>query len=120
MALLSLVDNLTHALENGEYVVGVNLDLSKAFDMVDHGILLQNLCHCGVRSCGHDCFTSYLSNRWQFVTYKGVKSDLKIFSVVYHKGLYWSTYLSFIYQLLGLCLWKDTPSFIRWWFNFIY
>ena len=40
MALLSLVDNLTHALENGEYVVGVYLDFSKAFDTVDHMILL--------------------------------------------------------------------------------
>ena len=77
MALLSLVDNLTHALENGEYVVGVYLDLSKAFDTVDHMILLQKLYQCGVRGCTHDWFTSYLSNRSQFVTYNGVKSDLK-------------------------------------------
>ena len=77
MALLSLVDNLSHALQNGEYVVGVYLDFSKAFDTVDHMILLQTLYHCGVRGCAHDCFTSYLSNRSQFVTYNGVKSDLK-------------------------------------------
>ena len=77
MALLLLVDNLTHALETGEYVVGVYLDFSKAFDTVDHMILLQKLYHCGVRGCAHDWFTSYLSNRSQFVTYNGVKSDLK-------------------------------------------
>ena len=77
MALLSLVDNLTHALENGECIVGVYLDFSKAFDTVDHMILLQKLYHCGVRGCAHVWFTSYLSNRSQFVTYNGVKSDYK-------------------------------------------
>ena len=76
IALLSLVDNLTRALENGEHVVGVYLDLSKAFDTVDHMILLQKLYHYGVRGCAHDWFTSYLSNRSQFVTYNGVKSNL--------------------------------------------
>ena len=76
MALLSLVDNLTRALENGEHVVGVYLDFSKAFDTVDHMILLQKLYHYGVRGCAHDWFTSNLSNRSQFVTYNGVKSNL--------------------------------------------
>ena len=76
MALLSLVDNLTRALENGEHVVGVYLDFSKAFDTVDHMILLQKFYHYGVRGCAHDWFTSYLSNRSQFVTYNGVKSNL--------------------------------------------
>ena len=74
MALLSLEDNLTRALENGEHVVGVYLDFS--FDTVDHMILLQKLYHYGVRGCAHDWFTSYLSNRSQFVTYNGVKSNL--------------------------------------------
>ena len=45
MALLSLVDSLTQASERGEHVVGVYLDFSKAFDTVDHMILLQKLYH---------------------------------------------------------------------------
>ena len=76
IALLSLVDNLTQALENGEHVVGVYLDFLKASDTVDHMILLQKLYHYGVRGCAHDWFTSYISNRSQFVTYNGVKSNL--------------------------------------------
>ena len=40
MVLLSLVCNLTQALENGEYIVGVYSDFSKAFDMLDHMISL--------------------------------------------------------------------------------
>ena len=61
MALLSLVDNLTKAVENGEHVFDVYLDFSKAFDTVDHMILLEKLYHYGVRGCAHDWFTSYLS-----------------------------------------------------------
>ena len=61
MVLLSLVCNLTQALENREYIVGVYLDFSKASDMLDHMISLEKLYHCGVRDCAHDCFTIYVS-----------------------------------------------------------
>ena len=75
-ALLALVDNLIQALDNGEYVLGVFLDFSKAFDTVDHSILLDKLYHYGVRGCAYHWFQSYLSNRSQRVTYDGVKSSL--------------------------------------------
>ena len=42
MALLLLLDNLTSALDRGEYAVGIFLDFQKAFDTVDHNILLKN------------------------------------------------------------------------------
>ena len=74
MALLSLMENLTQALEKGEYVVGVFLDFSKAFDTVDHEILLDKLEHYGIRGCALSWFKSYLSNRQQFVTYNECKS----------------------------------------------
>ena len=74
MALISLIDKLTQAIENGEYVIGVFLDFSKAFDTVDHKILLDKLYHYGVRGCAHKWFISYLTDRQQFVTYNGVKS----------------------------------------------
>ena len=76
MALLTLVDKLTQALENGEYVVGVFLDFSKAFDTVDHSILLEKLFHYGIRVSAYSWFQSYLSNRSQCATYDGVKSSL--------------------------------------------
>ena len=74
MALLSLTENLTQALEKWEYVVGVFLDFSKAFETVDHEILLDKLEHYGIRRCASSWFKSYLSNRQQFVTYNECKS----------------------------------------------
>ena len=62
-------------------------------------ILFSWLCPWLVRKLSvkhHGWFTSYLSNRSQFVSYNGVNSDLKIFNMVYHKLLYW-VHLSFFY-----------------------
>ena len=74
MTLLSLINRLTNAVEDGEYVIGISLDFSKAFDTVDHHILLEKLYHYGIRGCAHKWLTSYLSNRKQFVTYNGTQS----------------------------------------------
>ena len=48
-ALIDLHDKISSALDNGELAVGVLLDLSKAFDTVDHSILFDNLEHYGIR-----------------------------------------------------------------------
>ena len=76
MALMVLTDKLIKSLENGEYVIGVYLDFSKAFDTVDHAILLSKLSHYGIRGNALNWFISYLSNRKQYVTYNGVSSPV--------------------------------------------
>ena len=75
MALSSLIDRLTNAVEDGEYVIGIFLDFPKAFDTVDHEILVEKLYQYGIRGCAHNWLTSYLSNRKQFVTYNGTQSE---------------------------------------------
>ena len=77
LALTVLMDKLINSLENGDYVVGVFLDFSKAFDTVDHKILLSKLCHYGIRGTALDWFSSYLTNRKQYVTYDNESSEPK-------------------------------------------
>ena len=76
LALISLIDNLSSAMDQGDKVIDIFLDFSKAFDTVDHDILLLKLGHYGIRGTALDWFRDYMSGRKQFVTYNGVKSSL--------------------------------------------
>ena len=78
VALLTFIDKVIQAIENGEYAVGVLLDFSKAFDTVDHKILLDKLDHYGIRGCALSWFRSYLSHRFQYVTYNGSQSSQQL------------------------------------------
>ena len=60
MAHMIFVDNLIKALQNQDYVIGVFLDFSKAFDTVDHSILLTKLYHYGIRGIAYNWFKGCL------------------------------------------------------------
>ena len=49
MAIMELVKNITNAMDNGKFTIGVFIDLKKAFDTVDHRILVTKLDHYGIR-----------------------------------------------------------------------
>ena len=51
------------ALDNDNFACGIFVDLHKAFDTVDHIILLSKLCHYGIRGLTNKWFESYLANR---------------------------------------------------------
>ena len=74
MALVTLIDKVTEALDKGECIIGVFRDFFKAFDTVDHDILLQKLTLYGIQDIMLKSFKDYLSNRVQYVTYNGMKS----------------------------------------------
>ena len=80
MALMVLMNKITECLEKGDFVVGVYLDFSKAFDTVNHNILLSKLDHYGIRGTALSWFKSYLSNRTQYVTYNDASSTPKYIS----------------------------------------
>ena len=61
--LINITDNIRKALDDGNIGCGVFVDLQKAFDTVDHRVLLAKLNHYGIRGISNDWFKSYLSNR---------------------------------------------------------
>ena len=67
-AIIEITDNLKCAIDNNLYSCGVFLDFAKAFDTVDHSILLMKLWEYGFRGTPHSWFTSYLSDRYQYVS----------------------------------------------------
>ena len=78
MALIELYDKISLAIDKNEYSIGIFIDLSKAFDTLDHTILLKKLYHYGIRGKAWDWFNSYLCNRKQCVCLNGIMSDYKL------------------------------------------
>ena len=66
-AILQLVNQITEAFSQGKYTLAIFLDLSKAFDTVNHSILLEKLKAYGIQSENLKWFSSNLSNRKQFI-----------------------------------------------------
>ena len=80
MAHLVLIDKIIDALENNEFAIGVFLDFSKAFDTVDHSILLNKMEHYGIRGTPLKWIQSYLTDRYQYTSFNGASSQHKLVS----------------------------------------
>ena len=65
-AALELVDIIINHMEKNEVPINMFLDLSKAFDTIDHNILLHKLRFCGLDGSTLLLFESYLSNRREY------------------------------------------------------
>ena len=76
-ALIDLIEDIRKGIDDNNFSVGVFIDLQKAFDTVDHKILLSKLDHYGVRGKANDWFRSYLNGRKQYVSINGTDSDLR-------------------------------------------
>jgi len=76
-ALINIVDSWLKQIDNGNLVGTIFLDFKKAFDLVDHRVLLHKLklYHFNDRSC--DLFSSYLRNRFQFIKAENTTSTCK-------------------------------------------
>ena len=77
LALIDLYDKVTSAIDSRKFTIGLFIDLSKAFDTVDHDILFSKLEYYGFRGLILKWLKSYLSNRTQFVDYNGQFSETR-------------------------------------------
>ena len=75
LALIHLIEKIISTIERNEFTIAVFLDLSKAFDMVDHQILLKKLEYYGIRGVPLKCFSSYLTGRQPYVNFQNTDSD---------------------------------------------
>ena len=74
---MQLIDKINNAVEEKKSSTGIFLDLSKAFDTIDHNILLYKMDNYGFGGIVYEWFKSYLSNRKQYVSVDSNRSDLQ-------------------------------------------
>ena len=77
-AIAQLADQIHESFENDNYALGVFIDLSKAFDTIDHAVLFKKLENYGIKGKNLAWFRSYLTNRKQYIQITNdSKSDLR-------------------------------------------
>lgn len=76
-AILELQNRIINNLSDDCFCIGIFIDLSKAFDTLDHSILLDKLNSIGIRGIAHNWLASYLENRTQFTEYLSCHSELR-------------------------------------------
>ena len=106
MSLMKLYDKITQAIDNNEYCIGIFIDLSKAFDTLNHDILLKILEFYGIRGLPNLLLKSYLMNRKQYVLFNNITSTRECINCGVPQG-------SILGPLLFLIYVNDMPNICR-------
>ena len=120
MAVINIIDYITQHLDSKIFTLGIFIDLSKAFDTIDHKILLSKLENYGIRGTALNWFKSYLCNRKQAVEINGNISYLGNISCGVPQGSILGPLLFIIYindiiyvsSMLKLILFADDTNLL--------
>ena len=85
-ALIEKTEKIKQGCNSGKFVCGVFLDFQKAFDTVNHDILLKKLEHYGIRNKSNKWLRSFLDGRKQHTTFNKTKSSDKLISIGVPQG----------------------------------
>ena len=74
-ALIEITEKIREAFDKRQFVCGIFIDLQKAFDTVNHDILLDKLNYYGIKGIPNMWFETFLKERYQYTTIKEYSSD---------------------------------------------
>ena len=97
-ALINITEEIKHSIDNNKYGCGIFLDPKKAFDTVNHRILIEKFEHNGIRGVVLDWFKSYLDNRKQCYNQWALLRNFKCQLWSTSRISAWSTVISYLYK----------------------
>ena len=98
LAALEFTDRIKKEMDAKKIPFSIFLDLSKAFDTLDHSVLLSKLQYYGIRDTALNWFKSYLSNRTQYVDCGGISSSIRVIETGVPQGSILAPLLFIIYM----------------------
>ena len=106
LALIKFTDNKMKYLDQGNYCISIFVDMTKAFDTVDHDILLEKMNRYGIRGHENNFFRSHLENRCQYTVINGATSTIENIRCGVPQGsvlgpLFFAIYINDLYKSVG-------------------